>query len=402
MEMNLIVLLWMATALATATVPSPTDVLDESNKTLTGIPLTYSSSITKLILHHNSITMNSSDTKSLSKLTNLKELDLSYNHIEVLADGAFSGLEKLEVLNLSGNRLKTVKKEALTGLNHLKKLDLQENPWQCDCLFLQWMNESGVQIEGGTCAFPIKRRVLDLISECSTTAQPSSVTSSTTTTTPSPTTAPLPPPPPPPPPPPTATTTTAKATRSTTTPTTTTTTIPTTTSTTTTATTTGATSAAPASTAVTTAQWTSHLLSPNLRKTNISNKDSLTDTDKTGKQEPGVSNTWKFLAGVIVIALCTSMFIVCAVKSPSWYKMLFNYRHQRLREVEEPNIFSTGRYSNFSLDTEQTETSAYELDQGPEQPLEDEDGFIEDRYIQPEDYKEHTEDYKDHSDADEV
>ena len=134
---------------------------------------------------------------------------------------------------------------------------------------------------------------------------------------------------------------------------------------------------------------------------------SLTEAGKTVRPEPGVSNTWKFLAGVIVIAICTSMFIVCAVKSPSWYKLVFNYRHQRLREVEEPNVFSTGRYSNFSLDTEQTETSAQELDQGLEQPLEDEDGFIEDRYIQPEDYKDHaddykahTEDYKDHTDAD--
>ncbi|KAL7837946.1 hypothetical protein AOLI_G00263500 [Acnodon oligacanthus] len=147
---------------------------------------------------------------------------------------------------------------------------------------------------------------------------------------------------------------------------------------------------------------TSQVVSSTLGRPNISNKDSLSEAGKTGRPEPGVSNTWKFLAGVIVIALCTSMFIVCAVKSPSWYKLLFNYRHQRLREVDEPNVFSTGRYSNFSLDTEQTETSATELDQCPEQPLEEEDGFIEDRYIQPEDYKDHTEDYKDHADADEV
>lgn len=103
-----------------------------------------------------------------------------------------------------------------------------------------------------------------------------------------------------------------------------------------------------------------------------------------------VTSTWKFLTGVIMIILCTSMVIVCAVKSPTWYKMLFDYRHQRLREAEEPSIFSPGRYSNFSLNTEQTETSAHELDQDLAEMPEDEDGFIEDGYIQPEDYKEHV------------
>ncbi|XP_072553491.1 uncharacterized protein [Salminus brasiliensis] len=374
MEMKELVLLWMATALAA----SAMEVVDDGNKTLTAISI-YPSNTTKLILHHNFITMSSLDTNALNMLPNLTELDLSYNHIAKLTDGAFSGLENLEVLNLSGNSLHTIRNETFTGLKKLKKLDLQENPWNCSGPFLKlikWMNDSGVQTEGGTCASPEdlnKKQVLDVIKARSTPTKPPSVTTSTTTVTTAP-------PPPLPHPAINTTTTTAAAATSTAPPTTT------------------GTTASPA----TTAQWRSHSSSFTSGKTNISNKDSLAETGNSGKQQPGVSNTWKFLAGVIVIALCTSMFIVCAVKSPSWYKMIFNYRHQRLREVEEPNIFSTGRYSNFSLDTEQTETSAHELDQGLEQPLEDEDGFIEDRYIQPEDYKDHTEDYKDHSDADEV
>lgn len=111
---------------------------------------------------------------------------------------------------------------------------------------------------------------------------------------------------------------------------------------------------------------------------------------------PLVGNTWKFLVGVVVIALSTSVLIVCAVKSPSWYKLLFNYRHQRLREEEGPNVWATGRFSNFSLETEQTETSAHELEEGldcemQEDEMEDEDGFIEDRYIEPGDYKDQNE-----------
>ncbi|KAK7163838.1 hypothetical protein R3I94_002523 [Phoxinus phoxinus] len=96
------------------------------------------------------------------------------------------------------------------------------------------------------------------------------------------------------------------------------------------------------------------------------------------------SHSWKFLLGVVALTLSTSILIVCAVKSPSWYKLLFNYRHQRLCEDGEPGA-PGGRFSNFSLDTQQTEASAQELQELGElgelgEP--EDDGYIEDGYIE--------------------
>uniref|UniRef100_A0A673Z5B3 Uncharacterized protein n=1 Tax=Salmo trutta TaxID=8032 RepID=A0A673Z5B3_SALTR len=75
-----------------------------------------------------------------------------------------------------------------------------------------------------------------------------------------------------------------------------------------------------------------------------------------GSRVPAVGNTWKFLLGVIAIALTTSMLIVCAVKSPSWYKLLFNYRHQRLRDEEDEDGYIEDRYIETGVYQDNTET----------------------------------------------
>uniref|UniRef100_A0A8C3ACM1 Leucine rich repeat containing 19 n=1 Tax=Cyclopterus lumpus TaxID=8103 RepID=A0A8C3ACM1_CYCLU len=97
-----------------------------------------------------------------------------------------------------------------------------------------------------------------------------------------------------------------------------------------------------------------------------------------------LGNSWKFAACVAVLALSTSVLIVCAIKGPSLYKLFHNYRHRRLRQEEEEDIVSTvfsetGRYVNH-----QTFTFKQEHGQIEE---EEEDGYFEDPYVRSqEDY----------------
>ncbi|XP_026777405.3 leucine-rich repeat-containing protein 19 [Pangasianodon hypophthalmus] len=333
-----VVLLWTVALWAA----SAEMLVNDSNKTLANIPATYYANITHLILQHNCIVMNSSDTQTLRNYSKLTELDLSYNLIVQLPDGAFSALSSLETLRLTGNQLQTIRNETFTDLKKLKTLDLAENPLNCTqelLTLMKWLNDAGLQTgPNATCATPENlagKRILDVLKTSTTQLPP--VTSNTVTTTKT-----------------TSTSTTVMS----------------------------------STKAFITIQSPPRGTLTTVSSQNVSSKDTLIEDEQNGK--PVVTNSWKFLTGVIVIILCTSMVIVCAVKSPTWYKMLFDYRHQRLHEAEEPSIFNTGRYSNFSLDTEQTETSAHELDQGLTEPAEDEDGFIEDGYIQPEDYKEHV------------
>ncbi|KAM9441223.1 leucine-rich repeat-containing protein 19-like [Clarias gariepinus] len=328
-----LVLLWTVALCAAIQV-------DDSNKSLKNIPATYNVNITSLILHNNSIVMNSSDTEALNKYSKLTKLDLSYNLIMELPNGAFSALSNLDTIYLRGNKLQTMRNETFANLKNLKTLDLTDNPWNCTqklLTLMKWMNEKGLQMgENATCANPRSlagKRILNVLQ--TTTEKLPPVTSSTATT-----------------------------------------------------------QSKPASTSTTVTASTKNYItrrSPPHAEVTTGSKNTVSSKGTETKQDGKLGTTsWMFLTGVIMIIICTSMILVCAVKSPTWYKMLFNYRHQRLREAEEPSIFNTGRYSNFSLDTEQTETSAHELDQGLTGPTEDEDGFIEDGYIQPEDYKEHA------------
>ncbi|XP_039517518.1 leucine-rich repeat-containing protein 19-like [Pimephales promelas] len=273
---------WMAVVLMSSHVIALQ--VDMNNASLTSIPAGKPANLTELILSQNSLTMSDSDIEILRGYPGIRVLDLSYNHIQSLPEGAFASLMLLETLKLRGNELKTLHKDIFNGLIKLKSLDLEENPWNCSCSLtslIKHLNESGVSTGRELfCYSPQKTAVLDGNSLCLNQV-------------------------------PTARTTLA---------------------------------------VLTTEQSSSKGL-----------------VKHTG------SHSWKFLLGVVALTLSTAIIVVCAVKSPSWYKLLFNYRHQRLREDAEPGELG-GRFSTFSLDTQQTEGSAQELE---------DDGFIEDGYIEP-------------------
>ncbi|XP_073697061.1 leucine-rich repeat-containing protein 19-like isoform X2 [Garra rufa] len=304
-----------------------------NNASLTNIPEVKPTNITEWILSRNLLTMTASDIKTLQKYPRIQVLDLSYNHIQTLPPGAFEKLTSLEILKLRGNKLQTLDKHIFKGLTKLKSLDLNDNPWTCSSSLknlIKELSDSAVSMGKKVPCYTLQRAAaLD--------ENPSYSIQATTVKTFAEK--------------PAATTTKTRST--------------------------------PSPPPTTEPNNSSHV--------NSSSKGFMASDGET----PTGSHSWKFLLGVVALTLSTSVLIVCAVKSPSWYKLLFNYRHQRLQEDVEHSVFNTGRFSNFSLDTEQTETSAQELDEGLDtglslQPFEDDDGFIEDGYIEPVNYKEHA------------
>ncbi|XP_009678368.2 leucine-rich repeat-containing protein 19 isoform X1 [Struthio camelus] len=100
---------------------------EEFGKNLCAIPINLCQNVTKLSLKNNKITLNDSDRKVLQRLTNLTELYLNENVITVLPNNSFCNLTKLTILDISNNHIITVHQAAFAGLNQLSKLNLLHN-----------------------------------------------------------------------------------------------------------------------------------------------------------------------------------------------------------------------------------------------------------------------------------
>lgn len=114
--------------------------LDLSFNLLTAVPtatfVDYPS-LMRLIVSGNPIrTLRAASFRPLSFLTSL---ELSNCQIETVEDGTFLGLDNLEWLKLDGNRLNFIRGEKILP-DALHGVALERNPWQCDCRLLEVHN----------------------------------------------------------------------------------------------------------------------------------------------------------------------------------------------------------------------------------------------------------------------
>ena len=135
--------------------------LDISFNVLTSIPsdpFEATPALRRLVLNNNPI--GSIRANSFSLTPNLNALDLSGCQIDSIEAGAFKGLSSLQFLKLEGNRLATLSFLVLQDLPPLYSLDLHSNPWNCDCLLRparEWMIRNNVpQSVPPTCSGPDK------------------------------------------------------------------------------------------------------------------------------------------------------------------------------------------------------------------------------------------------------
>lgn len=128
-------------------------------------------SLETLILSENKLSLSEDDL--LSRMFNLKYLDLNSNLIEKIGSQTFSNLlnlqsisfrennlvewqarlfiknKNLSFVDLAKNKIKSATTSMLSDFENLEQIDLSENPFICDCQllpFLNWINNTNVTI----------------------------------------------------------------------------------------------------------------------------------------------------------------------------------------------------------------------------------------------------------------
>nr|XP_020651835.1 leucine-rich repeat-containing protein 19 [Pogona vitticeps] len=104
-----------------------TVMLEESEESYFSIPSIVTESVSVLHLSYKNITLNETDRIMLHKYRNVTELYLNNNVIAVLHNYSFNCLSKLAVLDVSNNSITIVEQAAFVGTNKLAMLYLQNN-----------------------------------------------------------------------------------------------------------------------------------------------------------------------------------------------------------------------------------------------------------------------------------
>ncbi|NXY22551.1 LRC19 protein, partial [Atrichornis clamosus] len=349
---------------ADCNITSQTVTCEESGKNLFNIPIDIFQNVTKLSLKNNKITLKDHDKKILGRFINLTELHLNENDITVLYNNSFYNLKKLVTLDISNNCISTVHKAAFAGLNQLSVLNLSYNkiaqldsdvftslenltvlnlqynylkyfhikssfklikiilagnPWICSCDLLDLQ----IWLTASNVTLENESNTtctllnMEKISIKMAAIQPADCQIEKTSLEN------------------TVTSTPAINLRS---------------------------------SALVTA------LTPN----------NITGNNGTNAELPLLGKSWTFLAGVLGFVLSTTLLIFTAVKCPTWYHYVISYRHRRLEE-NDPEMFE----QEFSVDMSSSPSSPSGT--SSEEPIvifekihargDEEDGFIEDKYI---------------------
>ncbi|NWT35433.1 LRC19 protein, partial [Cardinalis cardinalis] len=347
---------------ADCNITSQTITCEESAKNLFNISLNLFQNITKLSLKNNKITLEDHDKEILGHFINLTELYLNDNNISVLNNNSFYNLKNLITLDISNNCISTVHKAAFAGLNQLSVLNLSYNMIvQLDSdtftslgslrvLNLQYNFLKYFHIKS---SFKLTKIVLagnpwicscDLL-ELQIWLTASNVTleneRNTTCTFPNMEKISI-----------------------------------------------KMAAIQPADCIIENTPFKNTVTSTpavNLRSSALTalSPNIVTGNNGTRAELPLVGKSWTFLAGVLGFVLGTTLLIFTAVKCPAWYHYLISYRHRRLEE-NASEMFEQEFSADMSPSPSISGTSS-------EEPIvvfekvhacrDEEDGFIEDKYI---------------------